>query len=265
MFNGLMFDAGGGGGGTGDFVGPASSTDNAVVVFDGATGKIGKNSSVTISSGNLTANRATLATGDSGGALIGSTLFREVGGGVVATDSAITAYRTITGLELNATGGVNASGDITAGTSGQHKISTDVGIGRSAASVLRVTNGSTGTGALLHRTLIENSTAGTGAPNVILSTESGTSFTNTGAAEHTYHNLPAAEAGLWYRFINTGTGWRTYVTAAAGDFISDGTAASSSGGTAMTSEVIGSFTLEAVDSTNWVVTSFGQGTSVVLA
>lgn len=31
-------------GGTGDFVGPASSTDNAVVRFDGTTGKLGQNS-----------------------------------------------------------------------------------------------------------------------------------------------------------------------------------------------------------------------------
>ena len=36
------------GGGTGDFVGPASATDNAVVRFDGTTGKLGQNSTVTI-------------------------------------------------------------------------------------------------------------------------------------------------------------------------------------------------------------------------
>lgn len=41
------------GGGTGDFVGPGSSTDNAVVRFDGTTGKLGQNSVVTIDdSGN---------------------------------------------------------------------------------------------------------------------------------------------------------------------------------------------------------------------
>jgi len=36
------------GGGTGDFLGPASATDNAVVRFDGTTGKLGQNSTVTI-------------------------------------------------------------------------------------------------------------------------------------------------------------------------------------------------------------------------
>jgi len=37
-----------GGGGTGDFNGPASSTDNAIVRFDGTTGKTGQNSLATI-------------------------------------------------------------------------------------------------------------------------------------------------------------------------------------------------------------------------
>ena len=39
---------GGGGGGGGDVVGASSSTDNAVVRFDGATGKLLQNSGVTI-------------------------------------------------------------------------------------------------------------------------------------------------------------------------------------------------------------------------
>lgn len=40
---------GGGGGGSGDVVGPASSTDNAIVRFDGTTGKLLKDSLVTMS------------------------------------------------------------------------------------------------------------------------------------------------------------------------------------------------------------------------
>lgn len=42
----------GGGGGTGDFVGPSSSTDNAIVRFDGTTGKLGQNSGLTITDAN---------------------------------------------------------------------------------------------------------------------------------------------------------------------------------------------------------------------
>lgn len=46
--------SGGGGGGTGDVVGPASSTDNAVVRFDGTTGKLIQGSAVTIDdAGNI--------------------------------------------------------------------------------------------------------------------------------------------------------------------------------------------------------------------
>lgn len=47
------------GSGSGDFVGPGSSTDNAVVRFDGTTGKLGQNSAVTIAdtSGDITAGK----------------------------------------------------------------------------------------------------------------------------------------------------------------------------------------------------------------
>lgn len=44
-----------GGSGTGDVVGPASATDNAVALFNGTTGKLIKNSSLTISGGTVTA------------------------------------------------------------------------------------------------------------------------------------------------------------------------------------------------------------------
>ncbi len=46
-----------GGGGTGDVVGPAGATDNAIARFDGTTGKIIQNSGATVSdAGNITAN-----------------------------------------------------------------------------------------------------------------------------------------------------------------------------------------------------------------
>ena len=64
-----------GGGGTGDFVGPSSSTDNAILRFDGTTGKLGQNSLVTIDdSGSVNIptgqtykiNNTSLAKGDIG-------------------------------------------------------------------------------------------------------------------------------------------------------------------------------------------------------
>lgn len=45
----------GGGGGTGDVIGPASSTDGAVVLWDGVTGKLIKNSAVFITGGGTVA------------------------------------------------------------------------------------------------------------------------------------------------------------------------------------------------------------------
>lgn len=52
-----------GGGGSGDFVGPGSSTDNAVVRFDSTTGKLGQNSGVIIDdSNNVTGATSVAAT-----------------------------------------------------------------------------------------------------------------------------------------------------------------------------------------------------------
>lgn len=48
--------------GAGDVVGPASATDNAVAVYDGTTGKLLKNSSVTISGSTVTASLSGNAT-----------------------------------------------------------------------------------------------------------------------------------------------------------------------------------------------------------
>lgn len=63
----ITITGGGGEGGGGDFTGPASSTANALVRFNGTSGKIGKNSGATLDdSGNLTItgtlNGRTLAT-----------------------------------------------------------------------------------------------------------------------------------------------------------------------------------------------------------
>lgn len=51
------------GAGAGDFVGPASSTDNAVVRFDSTTGKLGQNSGVIIDDSNNVSGVGTLANG----------------------------------------------------------------------------------------------------------------------------------------------------------------------------------------------------------
>jgi hypothetical protein len=80
---------GGGGGGSGDVVGPASATDNAVVRFDGTTGKLVQNSAVTVAdtTGNITGgtyNKVTITA-----PATGSTL-------TVADGKTLTANNTLT-------------------------------------------------------------------------------------------------------------------------------------------------------------------------
>jgi hypothetical protein len=74
---------GGGSGGSGDVVGPASSTDNAIVRFDGTTGKIIQDSGITIADG---------ATGTLSG----------TNSGDVTLDSTVTDILTITGQSISA-------------------------------------------------------------------------------------------------------------------------------------------------------------------
>jgi hypothetical protein len=74
---------GGGSGGSGDVVGPASSTDNAIVRFDGTTGKIIQDSGITIADG-------------ASGTLSGTN------SGDVTLDSTVTDILTITGQSISA-------------------------------------------------------------------------------------------------------------------------------------------------------------------
>jgi len=46
--SGTVIELAGGGGGSGDVVGPASATDNAITRYDGTTGKLIQNSTVTL-------------------------------------------------------------------------------------------------------------------------------------------------------------------------------------------------------------------------
>lgn len=258
--NGILGSSGGGSGGSGDVVGPASSTDNALVRFDGLTGKLIQNSGVTIAdtTGSMTgpASQAwELASGSSGS-------LRLSGTGTDASGSYLTiAGATYTQFMMKAGGRFIASADTyllwggnpTAGSYGD--VGTpDVGIGRNAAGVLRVTQDLSGIGKLLNAVLVEANTAGSGTPNAIAATESGTVFTNEGATAKNYEALPTAAAGYQFTFIvqdadgmrivaNTGDTIRVIdkVTAAAGY---------------IESTTIGSVvTLVAINATEWVATS----------
>lgn len=62
---GYIFNSGSGGSGSGDVTGPGSSTDNAIVRFDGVTGKIIQNSVVTVSDVGVTTWPSTFFSGGS--------------------------------------------------------------------------------------------------------------------------------------------------------------------------------------------------------
>ncbi len=124
----------GGGGGSGDVVGPPNATDSAVALFDGTTGKLLKNSLVTINGfgdiyspddinidGNLTAHRVdatifgtinsnTVTIGDSGLSLLSQDGINYIG---FTIPSGMSASRTLTLSLNNANRSLTIAGDAT--------------------------------------------------------------------------------------------------------------------------------------------------------
>lgn len=169
---------GGSGGGTGDVVGPASSTDNAIARFDGATGKLLQNSDVTVS--DLAAGAVTITAGKgtaitlkntnpdaaAGASVAGDAFTLESGDAVASTDTDGAAAGGAVNINAgdaarrnsgNANGGdinLTTGAGIGTGTTGKVVLpsaaglnwSTDTGLARAAAGVINVTDGSTGGG-----------------------------------------------------------------------------------------------------------------------
>lgn len=138
---------------TGDFVGPGSATDNAIVRFDGTTGKLGQNSGIIIgdiSSNNITintssANPSTQLTIRAGSGLSGNTqggnlkLFGgdaagTADGGAIFIQGGTATDATTTAGGTSVQGGNNASGN--GGTSGLIGGSTSAGTGVGGAVYL---------------------------------------------------------------------------------------------------------------------------------
>lgn len=102
--------------------------------------------------------------------------------------------------------------------------------------------------------VVEASTAGVGAPNVLTADESMKSLTNEGSAAKNYHTLPTAAANLEFEFIvQDADGLR--VVAGAGDTIRIGNTVSAAAGYAEASSIGAALTLKAVNATEWFATS----------
>lgn len=122
-------------------------------------------------------------------------------------------------------------------------------------------NGANGLGKRLTGRPVEASTAGSGAPNLLASTESRKLLTNEGATAEAYNTLPAAAAGVEFLFYcQDGDGIR--VVAGAGDTIRIGATESAAAGFVRSSTIGSSLQLIAINATEWVAV-FSSGTWTV--
>lgn len=96
----------GGGGGSGDVTGPASSTDNAVARFDSTTGKIVQDSSVTVSdTGSISVAEDVYVTRD----LYTDTVFETTAAAGVTVDGVLLKDGLVDGRDVSADGALAAS------------------------------------------------------------------------------------------------------------------------------------------------------------
>jgi hypothetical protein len=142
-----------GGGGSGDVVGPASSTDNALVRFDSTTGKLIQNSVVTVA--DSTGNMAGVGTLSMNGELTygGVTLTNGVTGtGKMVLDTSPTLVTPALGTPTSGTL-TNATGlPISTGVSGLGTGIATFLATPSSANLASAVTGETGTGALVFGT-----------------------------------------------------------------------------------------------------------------
>ena len=131
--------------GAGDVVGPASSTDNAIVRFDSTTGKLIQNSGVTIDDSNNLMVPGTIIVGNTSGAMLSAsngvlTLTGQKASGnnenltfdfeATANEAAIGTGTGVTNLNFNALN-LSTTGGISAGTA---RVTTSFGIKEGGAS-----------------------------------------------------------------------------------------------------------------------------------
>jgi hypothetical protein len=201
---------------TGDVVGPASATDNAVVRFDGTTGKLVQNSAATIAdtTGDITA-------GKYNGLTVSTTTgtLSIANGKTLAVDNSVTFVGTDSSNVNFGTGGTIA---YTGGTLAQFSSTT-------SSQLAGVISDETGTGSLVFATSPSLTTPVLGTP---------TSGTLTNCTGYTVGNLASAGTGVTTALGNA--------VNASGGFITYSTYAPASGKTLTVSN---SITLAGTDST----------------
>jgi hypothetical protein len=132
-------------------------------------------------------------------------------------------------------------------------------------SLVRITNGNTTSIGdlstsvfLLNRSSIVYITT---SAYTLLTTDSGMRFTNEGSAVDVEFTLPAIEVGLKYMFTSS----KLADTSILSVITSDSIIYEAEKGDTMTLAGKGSFTLEALNSTEWFVTSFENSANITLS
>ena len=124
--------------------------------------------------------------------------------------------------------------------------SANVGIARLSNGIARVTNGTTGVGALGAALPVASKTSGYS----VLNTDTGYAFDNIGASGSVTFTLPTPAAGLNYKFCRVAN-QAVVVDVAAGVTIQSGASATTSGGDVSLSAVGSCLHIWAVSTTQW--------------
>jgi hypothetical protein len=215
--------------GSGDLVGPASSTDNAVAVWDGTTGKLLKNSSVLINSGDITAGDVFINNNGTISAINGQTFDITTEDNVSGDTTELQLYSGAANLSSgfldfrSGTGQTTGTVDIHSGTasSGSGQVSLYSGSGDASGAVeIRSGAGNTQSGSI--SLLTGNASAG----------NSGDIVLSPGTATGTAGKIRLADSSIG----TAGKAWVSTNAFGAGNW---GTLGAVGGGTGLTSYTLG--------------------------